>query len=58
MDRDRALLHLPVAYAVALRLRDSGHADATIACALGVPVEAVAGIEQIADEKLKALLDK
>jgi hypothetical protein len=57
MDREGAMLDLPTGHAVALRLRDAGADDDTIAKALGVPVEAVPGLLVIADGKLAALLD-
>lgn len=53
---DAALVaELPDASAVALRLRRAGHPDATIAVALGIPVQAVPVTLGIAQAKLDAL---
>jgi hypothetical protein len=56
MDRQTALLELATAYAVALRLHDAGAADDSVAQALGIPIESVAGLLQVAEAKLTALL--
>ncbi|MGH9224405.1 MAG: hypothetical protein ACRD2W_11640 [Acidimicrobiales bacterium] len=58
MDRQTALLDLPTAHAVALRLHAAGAADDAIAEALGIPVASVAGLLRIAEAKLAALLDE
>lgn len=57
MRRDDALAELPTAHAVALRLVDAGADAATIATALAVPVESVAGLVELAQAKLAAILD-
>lgn len=57
MDREAALLELPTAYAVAIRLRDAGAVDDSVAQALGIPTESVAGLLRVAEAKLAALLD-
>lgn len=54
--RDDALAELPTAHAVALRLADGGADLNTIATALGVPVEAVKGLLDVAEEKLASIL--
>jgi DNA-directed RNA polymerase specialized sigma24 family protein len=56
MDRQTALLDLPTAHAVALRLHAAGAADEAVAQALGIPVTSVAGLLRIAEAKLAALL--
>lgn len=56
MDRETALLDLPTAHAVALRLHDAGAADEAVAQALGIPVRSVPGLLRIAEAKLAALL--
>lgn len=43
------------AHGVALRLHHAGHEDAVIATALGVPVESVAALLQVAQGKLDEL---
>ena len=58
MDRQTALLELPTAHAVALRLRDAGAGDGAVAQALGVPEVSVAGLIRIAEAKLAALLEE
>ena len=57
MDREAALLELATAYAVAIRLRDAGAADDSVAQALGIPIESVPGVLRMAEAKLAALLD-
>jgi hypothetical protein len=56
MDRETALLELATAYAVALRLHDAGAPDDSVAQALGIPIESVAGLLQVAEAKLTALV--
>ena len=56
MDHETALLDLPTAHAVALRLHAAGAADEAVALALGIPVASVAGLLRIAEAKLAALL--
>lgn len=57
MDREKALAELPTAYAVALRMQADGARDDAIAKALGVPAESVKQLIQIAESKLRALVD-
>jgi DNA-directed RNA polymerase specialized sigma24 family protein len=56
MDHETALLDLPTAHTVALRLHAAGAADEAVALALGIPVASVAGLLRIAEAKLAALL--
>lgn len=56
MDRTTAVWELPVPYAVAVRLRDSGSDDRTIATALAIEIDEVSGFLEIADAKLQALI--
>jgi hypothetical protein len=56
MDRRAALAELPHAHAVALRLRASGAEDGVIAVALGIAVEAVGPLIDLAEAKLRRLL--
>ena len=56
MDRDRALAELPVAYAVALRLREGGADDEAIAAALGIDAAGVPALLEVAQAKLSAEL--
>ena len=56
MDRRAALAELPHAHAVALRLRAAGAEDGVIAVALGIAVEAVGPLIDLADAKLRRLL--
>jgi DNA-directed RNA polymerase specialized sigma24 family protein len=56
MDRDEALRELPGVYAVALRMADGGSSHGDIAGALGVPVEAVATLLEVARIKLADLM--
>jgi DNA-directed RNA polymerase specialized sigma24 family protein len=58
MDHETALLDLPTAHAVALRLHAAGAGDEAVAQALGIPVTSVAGVLRIAEAKLAALLDE
>jgi hypothetical protein len=55
MERERALVELSTAHAVALRLRDAGAGDEQIAVALGVPVEGIGAFLEVAEAKLAAL---
>lgn len=54
---DDALRQLPLAHAVALRLRAAGADEALIATALGVDVAAIEPILAVAEEKLRAVLE-
>ena len=56
MDRRTALAELPDAHAVALRLRAAGAEDGVIAVALGIAVEAVGPLIDLAEAKLRRLL--
>jgi hypothetical protein len=56
VDREQAITELPLAHAVALRLRDAAIDDETIAKALGIEPEGVPGLMRIADAKLSAEL--
>jgi DNA-directed RNA polymerase specialized sigma24 family protein len=56
MDRDRALAELPVAYAVALRLRAAGADNQAIADALGIDPAGVPALLEVAEAKLSAEL--
>jgi DNA-directed RNA polymerase specialized sigma24 family protein len=56
MDRNDALRQLPDAYATALRLRDQGHSTTTIAEALGVDLNAIDTLLELADAKLSHVL--
>ena len=56
MEREAAIAELPTAHAVAIRLRDSGADDATLAAALGIDAEEVPHLVTIAEAKLEALL--
>jgi len=56
MDRDRALAELPLAYAVALRLRAAGADDRAIAAALGIDPVGVPSLLEVAEAKLSAEL--
>jgi DNA-directed RNA polymerase specialized sigma24 family protein len=55
MDRATALEQLPVAYATALRMQDSGSNHAAIAKALDVPVQAIPRLLEIGASKLDAV---
>ena len=54
MDRVRALAELPVAHAVALRLRAAGADDRAIAAALGIDPAGVPALLEVAEAKLAA----
>jgi hypothetical protein len=56
MDRRAALAELPHAHAVALRLRAAGAEDGVIAVALGIAIEAVGPLIDLAEAKLRRLL--
>jgi hypothetical protein len=56
VHRDEALEQLPAAYAIAIRLRDSGAPEETIAAALGSEPGAITALLDIADRKLAALV--
>jgi hypothetical protein len=56
VHREQALEQLPAAYAIAIRLRDSGAPEDVIARGLGTEPEAVATLLDIADRKLAALV--
>ena len=56
MDRDRVLAELPLAYAVALRLRAAGADDRAIAAALGIDPVGVPALLEVAEAKLSAEL--
>lgn len=56
MDRRHALLELPTAYAVALRLHEAGVPARDIAVALEVAEEAVPRLIEIGAAKLDAVL--
>ena len=55
LDREDALGELSTAHAVALRLRDSGADNEEIATALGVPVEGIGTLLEVAQLKLSAI---
>lgn len=55
--RNAALGRLPVTYALALRLRDAGADDTTLAERLGIAPQAVGPLLAVADAKLAALQD-
>jgi DNA-directed RNA polymerase specialized sigma24 family protein len=56
MDRDRAIELLPEAYRRALHLQEQGAGDEEVAQHLGIPLEAVSSLFQIAQAKLDELL--
>lgn len=56
MDRDEALAQLPTIYARALQLRDQEWLPAAIAAAVGVEVEAIGPLLDLAEAKLERLL--
>jgi hypothetical protein len=58
MDRETALLELPTAHAVALRLYAAGAGNEAVAQALGIPMTSVPGVLRIAEAKLATLLDE
>ena len=51
----RTLAELPTAHAVALRLREAGAGEATIGVALGIPMEGVRALLEVADAKLASI---
>jgi hypothetical protein len=51
MDREEQLRRLPLAHAVALRLRDAGASDELIAAALGVELEGVGPLLEVGEAK-------
>lgn len=57
-DHEAAIGLLPPAYATALRMRDAGEDDATIARALGIGVNALPTLLEIASLKLQAALSE
>ena len=56
MEREAAIAELPTAHAVAIRLRDNGADDETLAAALGIDAGEVPPLVTIAEAKLEALL--
>jgi hypothetical protein len=56
--RTESLERLPLPYATALRLRDAGIADETIAECVGVDVEALRTFMRVAEAKLAAASDE
>jgi hypothetical protein len=46
---------LPAMMAVALRLKWAGHDDSTIGTAVGIPIEGVASLVELAEAKLERL---
>ncbi len=56
MDHSRALTHLPAAYATALRLRAAGADDVLVARALGVELDELPLLFDLAEAKLRRLL--
>lgn len=57
VDRSEQIRQLPLALAVALRLRDAGAADELIAAALAIEAEGVASVLGLARAKLDRLTD-
>lgn len=57
MDREQLISRLPEALATALRLHDAGQSVDIIATALGIPVEGVPVLIDVALGKLKRLAD-
>jgi len=55
VDREEALRRLPEAHAKALRLRDQGVDDATLADNLDIPFAALGPLIRIAEAKLARL---
>jgi predicted DNA-binding protein (UPF0251 family) len=51
-----ALLQLPAAYSLALRLRDAGLSEGLMAERLGIEAEALSPLLEIAEAKLAAIL--
>ena len=58
VDRDKALAKLPTAYAEAIRLREQGIDDASIASFLGLEPEAMDSLFRLAEAKLKRLVGR
>jgi DNA-directed RNA polymerase specialized sigma24 family protein len=56
MDRATALTQLPETYAQALRLRDAGLSEDSIASRLGVPIEAMTLLLRLAEAKVARLV--
>lgn len=52
MERDRALVQLPRAHSIALRLDEIGAGPCLIADCLGIELEAVGPLLQVAEAKL------
>ena len=57
MERDEAIGHLPIPYAVALRLREAGVTEAQLAIGLAIEPEAVPTLLRIAELKLSQVLE-
>jgi hypothetical protein len=55
MDRTDAISELPTSYAVAIRLRDEGADDGTIAAALAIDPGDVPSVLELAEAKLAVL---
>jgi hypothetical protein len=55
VEEERLIGELPDSLAVALRLRRAGVANAVVATALGVPVEGVPALIEVAEAKLARL---
>jgi hypothetical protein len=55
VDDDRLFANLPDALAVALRLHRAGHPDTVVATALGIPIEGVDAVIEVAEAKLVRL---
>ena len=53
-ERERALRRLPLAYSMALRLRDAGVADDVICLYVNVEAAALQGFFRMAEAKLRA----
>ena len=58
MDRADAISELPTIYAVAIRLRDDGAGNRTIAVALAIEDDEVPALLGIAEAKLSALISE
>jgi hypothetical protein len=56
MERVDAVRQLPVPYAIALRLRDAGVADDTIARSLDVDADCLGTVLAVAEQKLEEVL--
>jgi hypothetical protein len=55
VDEDRLIALLPDALAAALRLHRGGEPDAVVAIALGIPLEGVPAVIEVAEAKLVRL---